>query len=226
MNKKTNFQKGFRQKFEKVKTAKGRKLSSTRWLQRQLNDPFTKLAKEHNYRSRSAFKLLEIIEKYRPLRKAQNIIDLGCAPGGWLQVMRELRPQATILGVDLLEIEPIDKVNFIQGDFLEDDIKQQIIVQLGGNKADLIISDIAPATCGHRITDHIRLIAVLEDMLEFALEHLEQGGNMIAKIFLGPESDELLKKYKKHFSQVKLHKPESSRKDSQEQYLVALNRDN
>jgi len=221
--KKQNFQKGFRQKFTKVKTAKGRKASSTKWLQRQLNDPFTKLAKEHNYKSRAAFKLLEIEDKYKILKKAKIILDLGCAPGGWLQVARAENNKAQIIGLDLLEITDLNDVDFIQGDFLEPEIKEDLLKTTNNKEIDLILSDIAPATCGHKETDHIRLMNILEDILYFLNDNLKEGGNLVAKVFFGHELEELKKEYKKYFKEVKFFKPTSSRKESKEQYMVCLN---
>jgi len=221
--KKQNFQKGSRQKFVKVKTAKGRKLSSTQWLQRQLNDPFINLAKERNYKSRAAFKLIEIDEKYNLVKKAKVIIDLGCAPGGWLQVSREINHKAKILGLDLLDIDLVPQTDFIQGDFLEKDIKAQLLEYLKGRKIDLVLSDIAPATCGHKDTDHARLMVILEDVLAFLKEQLNEGGSFVTKVFFGYETDQLRDNYKKHFKEVKFFKPESSRKESKEQYMVCRN---
>ena len=217
------FQKGSRQKFTKVKTAKGRKASSTRWLQRQLNDPFVKLAKERGYRSRAAFKLIEIEQKFKIIKKAKTIVDLGCAPGGWLQVIPEISKAKKIVGIDLIEIDPLSEVDFICGDFLEQETKDKLLESLENKKIDLIISDIAPPTTGHKNTDHLKLMLILDDVILFLNEHLNAGGNFVTKIFLGSEIDDILKILRKIFSTVKVFKPESSRKNSYEQYLVCLN---
>jgi 23S rRNA (uridine2552-2'-O)-methyltransferase len=226
---KNKFQQGFRNKFIKVKTAKGRKLSSTKWLQRQLNDPYTLMAKQENYRSRAAFKLLEIETKYSLIKKANNIIDLGCAPGGWLQICQELAPKSNLIGVDLLDIETIDKVEFIKGDFLSEEIRKSLYNIItkqnnGDSKVDLILSDIAPATCGHKNTDHLRLINILENILEFCVLHLKENGSFIGKIFFGSENDLIIKAFKKHFKTIKYIKPKSSHKQSTEQYLIAMHK--
>ena len=223
MSNKSKFQKGFRQKFTKVKTAKGRKLSSTKWLQRHLNDPFTLLAKEQHYRSRSAFKLLEINDKYKLIKNSKIIVDLGCAPGGWLQVCQMINSKANLIGIDLNLIDEMPNVEFIQGDFLSLEVKNTLVDMLHGNKIDIVISDISPPTCGHQNTDHLRLVHILEDILLFIENHLTEGGSFIGKMFLGSETEFIIKKYKEYFKIVKQHKPESSRKDSKEQYIVCLN---
>ena len=231
MTNKKSFQKGFRQKFTKVKTAKGRKMSSTKWLQRQLNDPFTLMAKKEHYRSRSAYKLLEIEQKYQVISKAHNILDLGCAPGGWLQICQKINNKAKITGVDILPIEEIAQVNFIQGDFLSDDIKEKlenICLNDQNNNAtqinyfDLILCDIAPPTCGHSNTDHLRIMHIVENINLFNQKYLKKGGNFISKVFLGAEIDALLLTLKKQYKTVKLFKPEATRKESKEQYIVCL----
>lgn len=219
-DKKQNFQKGFRQKFTKVKTAKGRKASSTKWLQRQLNDQFTILAKKNNYRSRAAFKLIEIDDKFKLLKKAKFILDLGCAPGGWLQIIYERNSKAKIIGVDLLAIEPVENINFIQGDFTNIKIQSKILTLTNNKKIDLILSDIAPDNCGHKETDHLRLIEIVEKILIFLHENLAEGGNFVCKVFFGSELELLQKKYKKYFKKISFFKPDSSRKESKEQFMI------
>ena len=220
------FQKGFRKKFIKVKTAKGRKASSTRWLQRQLNDSYSLMAKQENYRSRAAYKLLEIEQKFSLIKQAKIIIDLGCAPGGWLQICQQINPQSKLIGVDLLDTEAINNVKFIKGDFLLPEIQALIENEINKNNpkqktVNLILSDIAPATCGHKNTDHLRLIHILENILEFCNIYLSENGSFIGKIFIGSENEMIVKKFKKYFKTVKFFKPKSSHKESREQYLIA-----
>ncbi len=221
-NSKNNFQKGFRKKFIKVKTAKKRKISSTKWLQRQLNDEYTILAKKNNYRSRAAFKLLEIDNNFNLLKDTNYLIDLGAAPGSWLQVAANNKNIKNIIGIDINDIEPIDNVNMIKGDFLDLETKNKLNNILDGNKPDLILSDIAPYTSGHKNTDHIRLINILEDILYFIEGNMKENGNFVAKLFLGAEIESLKNKFKKKFNKVKFIKPKASRKDSVEQYMICL----
>ncbi|MBL6785176.1 MAG: RlmE family RNA methyltransferase [Rickettsiales bacterium] len=216
----SKYQKGFRNKFAKVKTAKGRKLSSTLWIQRQINDPYNELARRNNYRSRAAFKLLEIDDKLKIIKNAKTILDLGCAPGGWLQILRSRNKKASIVGVDLLEIEPVNDCNFIQGDFLNDDIQAKIIESMETDKFDLILSDIAPNKSGHKNTDMLRIYAIAEEICEFAQNFLQKDGCLIIKLFMGKDFDNIKSIFKKHFKNVKQIKPESSRKDSSEFYII------
>lgn len=216
------YQKGFRKQFTKVKTAKGRKSSSTRWLQRQLNDPYALLAKKHHYRGRAAYKLLEIDDKFNFIKYAKNIIDLGCAPGGWLQVLKERKQTKQIIcAVDLQDIEPIPDIHFIKGDFMDADIQTEILKIMHDHKIDLVLSDMAPNTCGHKDTDAIRIALLVEEILKFCENNLEKNGHAIAKMFMGIETDNLIKKFKEKFNSVTLFKPDSSRKDSHEIFLVA-----
>jgi 23S rRNA (uridine2552-2'-O)-methyltransferase len=219
-NVKNNFQKGFRKKFIKVKTAKKRKLSSTKWLQRQLNDEYALLAKQNNYRSRAAFKLLEIENQYNLLSQANNVLDLGAAPGSWLQVAQKYANIKNIIGVDINEIKPLDGIKTIKGDFLDDDVKNQLLELLNNKKVDLVLCDIAPYTSGHKNTDHIRLINILEDILIFLEKNLAPNGNFVAKLFFGENIDELKKKYLSRFTKIKFVKPKASRRDSVEQYMI------
>ncbi len=212
---------GSRQLHVKVKTAKGRKKSSTQWLQRQLNDPFVQKAKEDGYRTRAAYKLIEIDEKFGILKPDTKIIDLGAAPGGWCQVAVKKIKSGKIIGIDLQEIEPIPGVILIQHDFTADDAPEILSKALSGKKADLILSDMAAPACGHAQTDHIRIMGLCEIAFDFAKHNLREGGSFAAKILQGGTEKELLDDMKKCFETVKHFKPESSRKDSAEMYVVA-----
>lgn len=210
----------------KVKTAKGRKISSTRWLQRQLNDPFVQLAKQEGYRSRAAFKLIEINDKFKLFHKGQLVVDLGAAPGGWSQVAAEKINAGNawggkILAIDLLKMDPLKGVTILQQDFLEL-TEEDIYSWLGEKKIDIVLSDMAAAASGHNLTDHLRIIQLCEDAFFFAKEHLKLGGHFVAKILRGGTENELLKLLKTNFTQVKHFKPKSSRSDSAEMYVVGL----
>lgn len=202
----------------KVKTAKGRKNSSTRWLKRQINDPYVHKAEQEGYRGRAAFKLVEMDEKLKILNKGSKIVDLGSAPGGWSQVAA--KKGADIVALDLLEMEPIPGVNFVQMDFMDNEAPDQLKAMLGG-QADVVMSDIAPNTMGHKKTDHIRIMAVVEAAHMFACEVLKPGGTFIAKVFQGGANNKFLTEVNKTFKKVRHIKPPASRKDSSEQYLVA-----
>jgi len=220
---------GYRNKFVRVKTSKKRTVSSSNWLKRQLNDPYVAKARIEGFRSRAAYKLLEIHEKFRIFTPNMKIVDLGAAPGGWSQVASKLiKVQDSnfnnkIVSIDLLEIEPIPGVEFFQKDFFDEDAEELIIKALNG-KADIVMSDMASNTIGHKTTDHIRTLLLCEQAFEFALKVLKPSGHFIAKIFRGGAENELLNKVKREFSTVKHFKPSSSRKESTEIYLVALNR--
>jgi 23S rRNA (uridine2552-2'-O)-methyltransferase len=206
----------------RVKTAKSRKKSSNQWLSRQLNDPYVSEAKRQGYRSRAAFKLIQLDEKYKFLGKGKTIIDLGCAPGGWTQVA-VFRNQGTgqVVGLDILETEPIPGATIIQQDFTTDDAADNLKQLLNG-KADIIMSDMAANTTGHQQTDYLRTIALVELAYDFAKDVLAQGGIFIAKVFKGGAEGEFLKEVKKNFSKVVHAKPDASRKTSPEEYLVAI----
>lgn len=210
----------------RVKSARGRKTSSTRWLKRQLNDPYVMRAKEMGYRSRAAFKLLEINEKCPFLKKGQRIVDLGAAPGGWTQVaveiVKPLETKGYVLGIDLQEIEPIPGAQLIQLDFLDDNAEDIIIEALGGERADAVLSDMAAASSGHALTDHLKIMALAETAFEFAEKVLRPGGTFLAKVLQGGTERELLLKLKQSFKTVKHIKPPSSRKDSSEMYVIGL----
>jgi 23S rRNA (uridine2552-2'-O)-methyltransferase len=197
-----------------VKTADHRTLSSQQWLRRQLNDPFVKAAKAHGYRARAAYKLTDIDDKFHLIHKGSRIIDLGCAPGGWLQVALE-RGAAAVAGVDLLPVDPLAPVHLIEGDFTD-----PAIALLGG-APDVVLSDMAPNTLGHRRTDHLRIVMLIEAAAAFAVKTLKPGGAFVAKAFQGGETAEVIKTLKTHFADVKHVKPKASRRDSSEVFLVA-----
>jgi 23S rRNA (uridine2552-2'-O)-methyltransferase len=204
----------------RVKTAKGRTASSTRWLERQLNDPYVKQAKAEGYRSRAAYKLLELDEKFALLKGAQRVVDLGIAPGGWSQVVRKVAPRAAIVGIDLLPTEPIEGVIIFEMDFMDDAAPKALEDALEG-APDLVLSDMAANTVGHKQTDHLRTMGLVEAGAWFAIETLAQGGSFVAKVLAGGTDAELLTLLKKHFRTVKHAKPPASRKGSSEWYVVA-----
>lgn len=214
----------------RVKTAKGRKLSSTLWLERQLNDPYVQRAKREGYRGRAAFKILELDDKFGFLKPGSRVVDLGCAPGGWCQVavtrvnalgQRTNKPVGTVLGVDLQEVEPISGADVHQLDFLSDDADQKVKDWLGG-RADVVMSDMAAASSGHKGTDHLRIIALCEAAAEFAFDVLEEGGTFVAKVLAGGTENELQILLKRNFQKVANVKPPASRADSSEKFVVAM----
>lgn len=205
---------------KRLKTAKGRKVSSTRWLERQLNDPYVKRAKAENYRSRAAFKLLELDEKFGLLRGVTSVVDLGIAPGGWSQVVRRKVPRAAVVGIDLLPTDPIDGIAILQMDFMDEAAPDRLKAELGG-PADLVLSDMAANTVGHPQTDHLRTMGLVEAGLEFATEVLRPGGAYVAKVLAGGTDNALLAELKRHFATVKHAKPPASRKESSEWYVIA-----
>lgn len=209
----------------RVKTAKGRKIGSTLWLQRQLNDPYVAQARAEGYRSRAAFKIKELGERYHLFKKGQRIVDLGAAPGGWSQVAAPIvgstDENPLIVGIDYLEMDPIPGVILLQKDFNDEDAPAALIAALGGHKADIVMSDMAAPTTGHRATDHLRIIALVELAAHFAVEVLAPGGTFIAKVFQGGTEHELLAMLKQHFATTIHAKPKASRQDSAETYLVA-----
>jgi len=205
---------------KKVKTAKGRKVSSTQWLERQLNDPYVKRAKAEGYRSRAAYKLTELDEKFGFLKGVERVVDLGVAPGGWTQVVRKRCPRATVVGIDLLPTDPIDGATLLHMDFLTEDAPEQLKEALGG-PADLVLSDMAANTVGHPQTDHLRTMALVEAGLEFAAEVLKPGGAYVAKVLAGGADNNLVAELKRRFAAVKHAKPPASRKGSSEWYVVA-----
>ena len=205
---------------KRIRTARGRKASSTRWLERQLNDPYVQRAKAENYRSRAAYKLLELDEKFGLLKGVKAIVDLGIAPGGWSQVVRRRVPQAKIVGIDLLPTDPIEGVTILQMDFMDEAAPGRLKEELGG-PADLVLSDMAANTVGHQQTDHLRTMALVEAGLLFATEVLRPGGAYVAKVLAGGADNQLVAEMKRHFATVKHAKPPASRKDSSEWYVIA-----
>lgn len=202
-----------------VKTAKSRSPASARWLARQLNDPYVAAAKAQGWRSRAAFKLIELDDKFHLIRKGARVLDLGAAPGGWTQVAVK-RGAASVLAVDLLPIEPIRGAALIQGDFTDADMPERLIQALGG-EADLVLSDMAPNTTGHAATDHLRIVALAEMALDFAVQVLAPGGGFVAKVFQGGSEKQILDVLKRSFATVRHAKPPASRKESSELYVVA-----
>ncbi len=221
---------GYRGKFVKVKTAKKRKTSSTRWLARQLNDQYVARAKIDGYKSRAAYKIIEINDKFHILKAGSNVVDLGAAPGGWSQVAAKIiKSDSTnapnkLIAIDLLQIENIPGVISFQKDFYDHDTQEIIINALEGNLADVVMSDMAANTIGHSQTDHLRIMALCENALHFALKILKPDGHFVAKIFRGGAEIDLLTTVKQHFKTIKHFKPDSSRKESSEFYLIALNK--
>lgn len=207
----------------KVRTAKGRKNSSTRWLNRQLNDPYIAEAEKYGYRGRAAFKLKEIDEKIQCLKPGMAIVDLGAAPGGWCQIATEKKCQ--VIAIDLLQMDEMADVKALQLDFMDDDapeiIKAELAAISDSGLADIVLSDMAPNTMGHKQTDHLRIMAVVEAAFYFACDVLKEDGVFIAKVLQGGAQGTLLKEVKKRFKSVKHIKPPASRKESSEQYLIA-----
>lgn len=213
----------------RVKTAKGRKLSSTLWLDRQLNDPYVQKAQKDGYRGRAAYKILELDDKYRFLVPGARVVDLGCAPGGWCQVAvkrvnalgeKKGKRVGTILGVDLQEVDPIPGAEIHVLDFMEDDADDKVKAWLGG-EADVVMSDMAASASGHKQTDHIRIMALCETAAYFAFDVLAPGGTFVAKVLAGGAEGELQKILKQNFAKVAHVKPPSSRSDSSEKFVVA-----
>lgn len=209
----------------RVKTSKGRKIGSTIWLQRQLNDPYVARAKAEGYRSRAAFKIKELDERYKLFRKGQRIVDLGAAPGGWCQIAAPLvgttEDKPLIVGIDFLDMDPIPGVVLLKKDFTDDDAPAALLAALGGHKPDIVMSDMAAPTTGHRPTDHIRIMALVELAAHFAIEVLAPGGTFVAKVFQGGTEHELLGMLKQHFATTLHAKPKASRQESAETYLIA-----
>ncbi|MDB5400688.1 MAG: RlmE family methyltransferase [Rhodopila sp.] len=202
-----------------VKTAKSRSPASARWLARQLNDPYVTAAKQQGWRSRAAFKLLELDDKFHLIQKGGRVLDLGAAPGGWTQVAVK-RGAARVLALDLLPIDPIHGSTIIQGDFTDPEMPARLSAELGG-EVNLVLSDMAPNTTGHAATDHIRIVALAEMALDFAVQVLAPGGAFVAKVFQGGSEKQILDVLKRNFANVRHAKPPSSRKESSELYVVA-----
>ena len=213
----------------RVKSARGRKMSSTLWLQRQLNDPYVARARAEGYRGRAAFKIMELDDRYGFLRPGARVVDLGCAPGGWLQVAaprinadgsRPGKPVGRILGLDLQEVDPVAGAEIRQMDFMADGADDAVKDWLGG-EADVVMSDMAAASSGHRATDHLRIVALCEAAAELAFDVLAPGGTFVAKVLQGGAEQELQARLKRGFDKVANVKPESSRSDSSEKFVVA-----
>lgn len=204
----------------RVKTARGRTAQSTRWLERQLNDPYVRRAKAEGYRSRAAYKLIELDERFEFLRGAKRVLDLGMAPGGWSQVVRRQLPNCTVVGIDLLPVDPLDGVTILQMDFMVDDAPDRLIEELGG-APDVVLSDMAANTVGHPQTDALRTMALVEAASDFAISVLRPGGAFVAKVFAGGADSSLVALLKRNFATVKHAKPPSSRKGSVEWFVVA-----
>lgn len=204
----------------KVKTAKYRSKSSTKWLQRQLNDPFVKKAHEMGYRSRATFKIIEIDDKFHIFKHGFKVADIGSAPGGWSEIAVKKVGKGNVASIDILDMKPIDGVHFKQVDFNLEEAKTFLFDALNG-KADVVISDIAPNTTGNQVVDHLQIMALVEQAYNFAIQVLKIGGTFVAKVRQGGTESSLLLEMKKHFSLIKHFKPNSSRKESPETYVVA-----
>lgn len=204
----------------RLKTAKKRTVSSARWLQRQLNDPYVRQAKADGYRSRAAYKLAELDERFGLLKGVRRVVDLGIAPGGWSQVVRQRAPAARVVGIDLLPTEPLEGVTIFEMDFMADEAPAALEGALDG-APDLVLSDMAANTVGHKQTDHLRTMGLVETAVDFAINTLAPGGAFVAKVFAGGTDAELLTILKRNFTTVKHAKPPASRKDSSEWYVIA-----
>jgi 23S rRNA (uridine2552-2'-O)-methyltransferase len=205
---------------ERLRTAKKRTASSARWLTRQINDPYVAKARAAGYRSRAAFKLAELDERFGLLKGKGRVVDLGVAPGGWSQVVRQRSPRARVVGIDLLPTEPIEGVTLLELDFMDDSAPARLRDSLDG-PPDLILSDMAANTVGHKQTDHLRTMGLVEAAADFAIETLAPGGAFVAKVLAGGTDSALLGLLKRHFASVKHAKPPASRKDSSEWYVIA-----
>ena len=203
----------------RLKTAKGRRPSSQAWLERQINDPFSAEARAQGYRSRAAFKLSEIDDRFKLIRKGSKVIDLGCAPGGWVQIALQ-RGAGRVIGIDLLPVDPLPPAELVQMDFT-DPAAGPLLMEMLGGQPDLVLSDMAPNTVGHRETDHLRIIGLIELAADFATSVLKPGGSFVAKAFQGGETATIMAALKKRFDRVQNVKPKASRADSSEVFLVA-----
>lgn len=204
---------------QKIKTADKKTLSSQSWIKRQLADPWSEKARGEGWRSRAAFKLIQIDDRFRLIRPGARVVDLGCAPGGWVQVALQ-RGAAKVAGVDLLPVDPIAGADLLEADFTEPGVGDQLIALIGG-APDLVMSDMAHNTVGHRATDHLKIIALIEAAADFAVATLKPGGAFVTKNFQGGSAGDVLQGLRTEFEDVKFVKPEASRKDSSEVYLVA-----
>ncbi len=211
---------GARRPAARVKTARGRAPSSTRWLARQLNDPYVAEAQQRGYRSRAAFKLIQLDERFRLFRRGQRVIDLGAAPGGWTQVAVERAGRGGVVALDLLAMDPVPGAAILCLDFLDDSAPSRLTEALGG-LADLVLSDMAAPTTGHAATDHLRIMALADAAFDFAQTVLAPGGAFVCKLFQGGAEAHLLNTIKQRFEKVRHAKPPASRSESAETYLVA-----
>lgn len=205
---------------ERLRSPGRRSASSARWLTRQLNDPYVRQARAAGYRSRAAYKLLELDQRFRLLHDVRRAVDLGSAPGGWSQVLRQRAPRAQVVGIDLLPVEPLDGVTMLEADFMDEAAPGLIAAALGG-PPDLVLSDMAANTVGHRRTDHLRTMGLVEAAADFAIHTLAPGGGFVAKVLAGGTDAALLALLKRHFTSVRHAKPPASRKDSSEWYVIA-----
>lgn len=213
---------GMRELRVNVKTAKYRKTSSTKWLMRQLNDPFVAKARAEGYRSRAAYKLIELDEKFDLLKPGGRIVDLGCAPGGWCQVaVKAVGNKGAVVGIDYLNMDTVAGTQVLEMDFLDEDAPDRLKALLQG-EADIVLSDMAAPTTGHKATDHLRIVALADAALDFAMDVLSPGGAFVSKVFQGGAEGDLLNRLKRNFKSVKHAKPKASRQESAEMYVVAL----
>jgi 23S rRNA (uridine2552-2'-O)-methyltransferase len=210
---------GDRRLSERVRTARRRSPASARWLERQLNDPYVAKARDAGFRSRAAFKLVELDQRFRLLKRGARVVDLGAAPGGWTQVA-VAAGGAPVVAIDLLPVDPIAGATILQGDFLADDAPDRVRAALGG-PADLVLSDMAANTSGHAATDHIRIMALADAALDFAIGVLAPGGGFVCKLFQGGGEKRFIDLLKRRFASVRFAKPPASRRDSSETYVVA-----
>ncbi len=205
---------------ERLRSGKKRSTSSARWLTRQINDPYVRQAKADGYRSRAAYKLAELDDRFGLLKGAMRVVDLGIAPGGWSQIVRQRNPRAMVVGIDLLPTDPIEGVTIFEMDFMAEEAPAALVEALDG-PPDLVLSDMAANTVGHKATDHLRTMGLVETAAHFAIDVLAPGGGFIAKVLAGGTDAQLLALLKRHFSSVKHAKPPASRKDSSEWYVIA-----
>jgi 23S rRNA (uridine2552-2'-O)-methyltransferase len=216
---------GHRVERVRVKTARGRRASSTRWLQRQLNDPYVQRAKKEGFRSRSTFKLIEMDDKFQFLKPGMRVVDLGCAPGGWCDIaarrVQSNSDNPLVVGIDYLGMDPIAGVHILQKDFLDDDAPQALMDALGGHPPDIVLSDMAAPTTGHKQTDHLRTVHLFEVAALFAKENLRPGGIFLSKVFKGGTEHDMLAELKRDYQSIAHIKPPASRKESPEMYVFA-----
>ncbi len=214
----------------RVKSARGRKNSSTKWLKRQLNDPYVEKAHKEGYRSRAAYKLQEMQERFGIIQKSDLVVDLGCAPGSWVQIALEHTGRdGHVIGMDLLPVDPMTQLTFIEGDFTEDEVLQELEETIAAllpdqtsPKVNVVLSDMAANSTGHSATDHLRIMLLLEMAMEFAVQYLAPGGHFCGKVLQGGTEKTLLENLRKHFTTVKHIKPKASRKESAENYVLAM----